>query len=139
MSIEADAIRVVDEWYAGLDRYQDAGDFEIGSTAFHVTVAPMPELFAKCKDNLERGLRVYMLVPETQVVGTRQNSEMLAAGRIAVESIESFIATNIDELSEFDGDNLKSGFRRLLERYNERVGGVELDKSLLIEILSNLD
>lgn len=116
-----------------------SGDFEIGNTAFHVTVAPMPELLEKCKGNLERGLRVYLLVPDAQVVGARQNAELLAAGRIAVESIESFVATNVDELSEFDGDQLKSGFRRLLEMYNARVDAVELDKSLMIDIPPNLE
>ncbi len=116
-----------------------AGDFEIGNTAFHVTTAPMPELLEKCRGNLERGLRVYLLVPEPQVIGARQNAELLAVGRIAVESIESFVATNIDELSEFDGDKLKSGFRRLLETYNARVDAIELDKSMLIDIPPNLD
>lgn len=116
-----------------------SGDFEIGSTTFHVTVAPMPELLEKCKGNLERESRVYLLVPDAQVVGARQNAELLAPGRIAVESIESFVATNIDELSEFDGANLKSGFRRLLEKYNDRVGEIELDKSMLIDIPPNLE
>ena len=116
-----------------------SGDFEIGNTAFHVTVAPMPELFNKCKDNLDRGLRVYLLVPDSQVVGAKQNAELLAPGRIAVESIESFVATNIDELNEFDGERLVSGFRRLLETYNKRVDEVELDKSMLIDIPPNLD
>lgn len=116
-----------------------SGDFEIGNTAFHVTVAPMPELFVKCRGNLERGLRVYLVVPESQVAGARQNAELLASGRMAVESIESFVATNIDELSEFDGRKLVSGFRRLLGVYNERVDAVELDKSMLIEVPPNLE
>jgi hypothetical protein len=115
-----------------------SGDFEIGNTVFHVTVAPMPELLEKCKGNLEQGLRVYLLVPESHVVGARQNVNLLAAGRIAVEAIESFVGTNVDELSEFDGDRLKSGFRCLLEKYNSRVEAVELDRSLLIEIPPNL-
>ena len=92
----------------------------------------MPELFEKCKDNLERGLRVYLLVPDAIAIGRRQNTALVAGGRIAVESIESFVATNVDELCEFDGNRLKSGFRRLLETYNARVDGVELDKSMLI-------
>jgi hypothetical protein len=116
-----------------------AGDFEIGNTAFHVTVAPMPELFEKLKGNLERGLRVYLLVPRSQAVGAQQNASLLAGGRVAVESIESFVATNVDELAEFDGEKLKSGFRCLLEKYNERVDAIELDRSLLIEIPPNLD
>jgi hypothetical protein len=115
-----------------------SGDFEIGNTVFHVTVAPMPELFQKCKANLERGLRVYLLVSEAQVVGARQNSALLTGGRVAVQSIESFVATNIDELCGFDAGQLKSGLFRLLEMYNKRVEAVELDKSLLIEIPPNL-
>ncbi|MGD0769404.1 MAG: DUF4928 family protein [Tepidisphaeraceae bacterium] len=115
------------------------GDFEVGNTVFHVTVAPMPDLLDKCKGNLERGLRVYLLVLEAQVVGTRQNMEMVASGRTTVQSIESFVATNIDELTEFGGDKLKGGLRRLLEKYNERVGLLLEDKSMLIEIPSNLD
>jgi hypothetical protein len=116
-----------------------AGDFEVGKTAFHVTIAPMPELFAKCQQNLERGMRVYLLVPDARVVGTKQNAEMSGAGRIAVESIEGFVATNIDERCEFESDErLRSGLRHLLEVYNTRVEQVELDKSLLIEIPPNL-
>lgn len=115
------------------------GDFEVGNTVFHVTVAPMPELYEKCSGNLEHGLRVYLLVPEAIAIGVRQNAVWGAAGRIAVESIESFVATNVDELCEFDGDRLKSGFRRLLETYNARVDEVEMDKSMLIDIPANLE
>ncbi|MEN6405623.1 MAG: DUF4928 family protein [Thermoguttaceae bacterium] len=114
------------------------GDFQIGNTVFHVTVAPMPELFEKCKCNLEQGLRVYLLVPDAIVIGVRQNTALQVGGRIAVESIESFVATNVDELCEFDGDQLKSGFCKLLEAYNARVDAIELDKSMLIEIPANL-
>jgi hypothetical protein len=114
------------------------GDFEIGNTVFHVTVAPMPDLFEKCRANLERGRRVYLLVPNAQVAGARQNAELLASGRIAVEPIESFVATNIDEVAKFDGEQLKSDFRRLLEIYNNRVDEVELDKSMLIDLPPNL-
>jgi hypothetical protein len=115
-----------------------SGDFEIGNTAFHVTVAPMPGLFDKCKANLERGLRVYMLVLENQVVGARQTASVVTDGNIAIQSIEYFIATNIDELCDFDEGKLKSGLLRLLEEYNRRVEAVELDKSMLIEIPPNL-
>ena len=68
----------------------------------------------------------------------RQNAQAASPDRIAVESIESFIANNIEELSQFAKDELKSGFRRLLETYNQRVDAIELDKSLLIEIPASL-
>jgi len=55
------------------------------------------------------------------------------------EAIESFVATNIDELSEFDGEKLKPGFRRLLEKYHGRVNAIELDESTLIDVPPDLD
>ncbi len=47
--------------------------------------------------------------------------------RIAVESIESFVGQNIEELSYFSRDKLKNGSRRLLEAYNNRVYAAETD------------
>ena len=115
------------------------GDFYLGSTAFHVTVAPtMPALYEKCRRNMEQGYRVYMLVPDRCLVGARQSAEATASGKIAVESIESFVGNNIEELSRFSGDQLRDGFRRLLDEYNRRVDSVETDKSMLIEIPKNL-
>lgn len=110
------------------------GDFEVGDTAFHVTVSPMPGVYDRCRKNIAQGCRVYLLVPDDYVVGARQNAEAIAPERIAVESLESFIANNIEELSAFSKERLVGGFRRLLEAYNRRVGAIELDKSLLIEI-----
>lgn len=59
-------------------------------------------------------------------------------GRISVRSIEDFVSQNLDELFALSDGDLISGFRRLLEVYNERVDRVETDKSLLIEIPRNL-
>ncbi|MGD0382268.1 MAG: DUF4928 family protein [Thermoguttaceae bacterium] len=110
------------------------GDFEIGNTTFHVTIAPGPGIYEKCKSNLHEGSRVFLLVPNDCVIGARQNAELIAPDRIAVESLESFIANNIEELSVFSKESLIGGFRRLLEIYNCRVDAVELDKSMMIEI-----
>ncbi|MFA5865039.1 MAG: DUF4928 family protein [Phycisphaerae bacterium] len=114
------------------------GDFEIGDTAFHVTIAPGTSVYEKCKANIREGFRVYLLVPDKLVVGTRQNAEMTVPGKIAVESLESFIANNIEELAIFKKDKLIGGFRLLLQTYNRRVNEIELDKSLLIEIPRSL-
>jgi hypothetical protein len=120
------------------DQLGRPGDFYIGDTAFHVTVAPMIGVYEKCKHNLENGYRVYLLVPERALTGARQNAELMVPGRIAVESIESFVGQNIEELSYFMRDKLKNGFRRLLETYNQRVDASETDKSMLVEIPRNL-
>jgi hypothetical protein len=60
------------------------------------------------------------------------------AGKIAVESIESFVSQNIEEISVFSKSQLTSGFRNLIKTYNERVDASEIDKSFLIEIPDNL-
>ncbi len=132
-------ITVSNESYSTADdQLGRPGDFYIGDTAFHVTVAPMSPVYEKCKENLENGYRVFLLVPERAQTGARQNAELMIPGRIAVESIESFVGQNIEELSYFSRDKLKTGFRRLLETYNDRVDTAETDKSMLVEIPRNL-
>ncbi len=114
------------------------GDFIIGDTAFHVTVSPMIGVYEKCKRNIENGLRVYLLVPDRSLVGARQNAEAILPGRIAVESIESFVSQNLDELNNFNKTDLAKGFKSILELYNQRVNATEIDKSMLIEIPEHL-
>ena len=132
-------IAVSNESYSTADEQLGRpGDFYIGDTAFHVTVAPMIGVYEKCKQNLENGYRVFLLVPERAVTGARQNAELMVPERIAVESIESFVGQNVEELSYFSRDKLKNGFRRLLETYNGRVDAAETDKSMLVEIPGSL-
>ncbi len=114
------------------------GDFQVGDTAFHITVAPMQALYEKCKPNIDAGFRAYLLVPDRCLIGARQNIETIMCGRVTVESIESFIGQNIEELSIFSKDKLIDGFSRLLQTYNHRVDQVEADKSMLIEIPRHL-
>lgn len=116
------------------DQLGRPGDFYLGTTAFHVTVAPMLAVFEKCRKNITEGYRVYLLVPDRAVIGARQTAEGVIPGQLAVESIESFVSNNIEELSQFSKDRLKKGMRQLLEEYNRRVDTVETDKSLQIEI-----
>jgi hypothetical protein len=113
-------------------------DFYIGDTAFHVTVAPMPAVYEKCRSNIQEGLRVYLLVPDRSLSGARQNSALLLEGRMAVESIESFVSQNIEEISAFSKEKLPDGFRKLIEEYNKRVNETEVDKSFMIEVPRNL-
>lgn len=125
--------------YSTADAPQDRpGDFLVGSSAFHVTIAPTASVFTKCQRNIQDGLRAYLLVPDKLLQGARQNAELTVVGPIDVEPIESFIAQNVLEVSEFSDELLPKQFLRLLQIYNERVDGVELDKSMLIEIPKSL-
>jgi len=114
------------------------GDFFVGDTVFHVTVSPMQGVYNKCVENLSQGLKVYLLVPDSKLIGARQSAEEYCGKQISVESLESFVSQNIDEISIFQSEKLKSSFVNLIRIYNERVNAVEVDKSLLIELPSNL-
>lgn len=120
------------------DQLGRPGDFQIGDTVFHITVAPMHALYEKCRSNIDEGFRVYLLVPDRCLIGARQNVEATMQGQVAVESIESFVGHNVEELSVFSKSKLIDGFGRLLQAYNRRVSEVEADKSMLIEIPRNL-
>ena len=115
-----------------------SGDYRIGDTVFHITVAPNPGHFDKCVRNLRQNLRVYLVVPERLVIGSKQLAEQREPGRISVQSVESFVAQNLDEITEFSAGRVVDGFRRLLRTYNERVDQVEPDKSMLIDIPENM-
>jgi hypothetical protein len=114
------------------------GDFEIGDAVFHVTISPGVNVAEKCHKNLSVGKRAVLLVPETALLSARDYVQNVARDRVFVVSVETFVAGNLKELSVFRRSELVSGFRRLLELYNERIDAVESDKSLMIDIPPNL-
>ena len=114
------------------------GDFKLSDTVFHVTVAPMPALYDKCRQNIADGYKVYLLVPEKVYSGARQNADLAAAGQITVLEVERFVAQNVDEMSLFSSAVTRGQVKELLRIYNERVDAVELEKSMLIEVPPNL-
>jgi hypothetical protein len=138
--LRADGVVVGNESYSTADmQLNRPGDFHIGDTVFHVTLAPAPAVYDKCKRNLEDGFRVFLLVPDDVVIGARQNAEMLAPGAIAVEAIESFVGQNVDEMSRFSTDAIRAELRDLFETYNRRVDAVEVDKSVMVDLPPSLE
>ena len=131
--------KIGNESYSTADGQLDRpGDFYVGDTAFHVTVTPGTKVIERCRENLQNGLRVYLLVPLAKVEAARQLVELERPGRISVESIETFVGQNLDELSTFTADGLLTGFKRLVDMYNRRVEAVETNKSLKIKLPKNL-
>ena len=112
----------------------EQGDFQINDCVFHVTVAPNRGHYDKCRRNLDDGFRVFLLVPDEILVGARQNAHQDSNGRVSVESIESFVSQNIEELSDFAGERVAQNLGRLIDEYNQRVAEVETDLSLQIRI-----
>jgi len=115
------------------------GDFVVGDTAFHITVAPMEALMGKCAANIKDGYRVVLLVSESKLAAARHMAELAKLERrIGVYPIEQFVGQNVEEIGEFGKAALAANMRRLLEKYNERVAEKETDRSLLIRIPDNL-
>lgn len=115
-----------------------SGDYVLGDTAFHVTVSPMDKVYERCERNLLDGMHAYLLVPQEILHAARINADSIAPQQISVESIESFVGGNVDELASFSRSELVHRIRDLILKYNERVDAVEIDKSMLIELPHNL-
>lgn len=115
------------------------GDFRIGDTVFHVTVAPTAALGEKCLANARAGLSVIVLVPEQQLAKMR---DLLSAdnnpAQVFAESLETFIGQNMGEMSEFRHDAARKKWAELLAVYNQRAEEAENDASLLISIPASL-
>lgn len=117
----------------------EPGDFFVGDTAIHVTIAPNAGHYLKCKQNLGKGMRVLLLVPDDMLEKERKNAKAEVPNQIAVESIESFVSQNLEELSEFTNTKRLAGLRRLISIYNERVRAVEHDSTCIIELPEEFD
>ncbi len=106
----------------------------MGNTAVHVTVSPSPSHYQRIEENLAHGLLVYFVVPDSVLLGVRQNVREDIRERVSVVSIESFVSQNIDEMAAFSESARNEKIARLLSEYNRRCLEVEMDPSLLIEI-----
>jgi len=83
------------------------GDFEIGSTIFHVTKTPNKDHRKKALLNANAGYKTYLLVPSKLVSAQEDYAESENLGtefinKVEVFSIEQFITQNIDEIAVFD-------------------------------------
>lgn len=110
------------------------GDFQLGSTAFHVTVSPMQKLVVRARENIREGYRPVVLVPYDKVQFATGLFESEGLGnRVGVQSIESFVGTNVEEMGSFAAGDIRKEVAKLIRRYNERIWDCETDKSLMIE------
>lgn len=115
------------------------GDFDIGDTVFHVTVAPSDSVYQKCMSDLRNGLNVYLLVQDSVRSGTEQIAHEQHDKDIRVQSIENFVGQNLDEMSGFSREPFHNNLRDLIQIYNRRVDQVEANNSLKIELPDKLE
>lgn len=110
------------------------GDFQVGTTAFHVTTAPMEKLISRCVENKRAGYRPVILTLESKVIAARQMADNVGMSeQISVQAAETFIGNNIEEIAIYDGDKIREGLARLIRTYNKRIDTIEIDKSLMID------
>jgi len=129
-------IEVRKESYSAADAPSgQPGDFVVQDTTFHVTVAPTADHFEKCKRNLQEGRRVFLLVPGDMLAGARQNAELVAPGRITVESIESFVANSIELEARFSAISVETLLSQLCENFNSIAAKWTPDEWLSLEIV----
>jgi hypothetical protein len=77
-------------------------------------------------------------VPKRIELGVENLLRNMSLSSVMVGNIETFVATNVEELSEFDSSKAAVELAQLLTIYNRRVDEVEFDKSLMVEIPQNL-
>lgn len=141
LSLRFPELTVANESYTAADQQTDRpGDFLVGDSAFHVTVAPGEQLFAnRCMQNLSDGFRPIALVPEDKIEAAKQLADLARlTDKVLIQSLEDFVGTNIEEIGGFSGQHVRTSLKLLLETYNERVRAVEPDPSLQIELPTNL-
>lgn len=104
-----------------------------------MTISPNNGHYDKCLENISDGLRVFLLVRDDMLESTRRIVRQLTDAQASVESIESFVSQNIEELAHFAGMRIPQNLKALIEKYNERVAEVETDLSLQINIPAAFD
>jgi hypothetical protein len=111
------------------------GDFQLGTTAFHVTVAPAEKLIDRCVQNRKAEFRPVIVTPRGVCGAARQLAQVNPhdmGERVAVLSAEDFVGTNIEEISVYEEAEIRRNLARLIRAYNDRIEQIETDKSLMI-------
>ena len=121
------------------DQGANQGDFQVNDCVIHVTVSPNNGHYDKCLRNISDGFRVFLLVRDDMLESTRRIIRQLTDAQASVESIESFVSQNIEELAHFAGMRIPQNLKALIEKYNERVAEVDTDLSLQINIPAGLE
>ncbi|MGB8647073.1 MAG: DUF4928 family protein [Anaerolineae bacterium] len=121
--------------HAGDEQTDRPGDFAVRGLAYHVTANPGRRVIEKCADNIRTGKYPILLVPNSQVEKARALADVEGIkGELSIISIESFVAMNVIEISTAENKDFVTVLKEIVEIYNRRLGDVETDLSLQIEI-----
>lgn len=111
------------------------GDFEIGDSVIHVTLAPTDALLGKCAANIASGKSPIIVTSNESITHALALAETLGiADRLEVWGFEQFVSTNIHEWSRFSSVKAAAEVRRLIGAYNEIIAEIEEEPSLRIDL-----
>jgi hypothetical protein len=110
------------------------GDFVINNTIIHCTTAPGEPLIQKCKVNINAGcFPVIITVFDRVKTALDLAADAELNGRVDVWDIQQFLATNINEHSQFDNTARNAKLADIIEKYNSIIDEKETDPSLKID------
>lgn len=112
-----------------------SGDFVLDEVVIHCTTSPSQLLLAKCKRNLESGIRpIILTVPRSLQTAINYADELGIGNRVEILDAIQFLTANLYEMSHFRADKRKVTLDALVAKYNEIIDLVESNPSLRIEI-----
>lgn len=136
LSIALPDVKIIHKNFSSADAPTRAkGDFLIGDTAIHVTVAPAEALARKCRKNLEEGLRPLVVTTESGVGGIRalaENEDI--ADRVDILEVGQFLTINVYEWIGFKNQERSLSLEKLIAAYNQIIDTCETDPSLKISL-----
>ncbi len=111
------------------------GDFAISQNVYHVTASPGRGVIQKCANNIRAGKFAILLVPSDQENKAKALAEDEGIEKeLTIISIESFVALNIIELAIEEKKDFFGVLQEIVSVYNKRLGEVETDLSLQIDV-----
>lgn len=112
-----------------------SGDFVLDEVAIHCTTSPSLQLLAKCRKNLESGVRpIILTLPKSLQTAMNYADEMEIGNRVEILDAIQFLTANLYEMSHFRADRRKVTLDALVSKYNEIISRVESDPSLRIAV-----
>ena len=112
-----------------------AGDFVVGDVVIHVTTSPGEAVIERCRDNLNDAYRPMLVTMDRGLLVAQELAKNKGIEeRIDIFEIEQFVALNLYELGQFEGDGRRTALAELVTRYNDIIEEWETDPSLKIEL-----
>jgi hypothetical protein len=112
-----------------------SSDFTMGKTVYHVTAMPSRSVIKKCAANVKAGLLPVLLVPGDQEYKAKGLAEDGGIDKaLVIMSIEAFVALNVIQMATEEEKDPFTILKEIVEIYNRRLGEVETDLSLQIEV-----